>query len=70
MLCQMEPHLFMSSTYDFLAGAILAKGYMPDFNNGLRRDSNSGPILSLGRLFKSDLNNGPSPGHSNTELQT
>ena len=26
---------------------------------------NSGPILTLQRLFESDLNNGPSPSHSN-----
>ena len=26
---------------------------------------NSGPILALHRLFKSDLNNGPSPSHPN-----
>ena len=26
---------------------------------------NSGPILALQRLFESDLNNGPSPSHSN-----
>ena len=42
----------------------LAKGCRLDFNNGLRGDSNSGPI-SLRRLFKSDSNNGPSPGHLN-----
>ena len=70
ILCQMELHLFMSPTYGFLAGAILAKGCKPYFNNGLRGDSNSGPILAPRRLFESDSNNGPSPGHSNTELQT
>ena len=43
----------------------LAKGCRPDFNNGLRGDSNSGPILPPRRLFKSDSNNGPSPGHLN-----
>ena len=43
----------------------LAKGCRPDFNNGLRSDSNSGPILALRRLFESDSNNGPSPGHLN-----
>ena len=48
ILCQMELHLFMSPTYGFLAGAILAKGCRPDFNNGLRGDSNSGPILPPG----------------------
>ena len=48
ILCQMELHLFMSPTYGFLAGAILAKGSRPDFNNGLRGDSNSGPILAPG----------------------
>ena len=38
-----------------LAGAI--SGYRPDFNNGLRGDSNSGLIPR--RLSKSDSNNGP-----------
>ena len=41
ILCQMELHLFTSPSYGFLAGAILAKGCRPDFNNGLRGDSNS-----------------------------
>ena len=44
ILCQMEPHLFMSPTCGFLAGAILAKDCRPDFSNGLRGDLNSGPI--------------------------
>ena len=43
----------------------LAKGCRPDFNNGLRDDTNSGPILALRRLFEFDSNNGPSPGHLN-----
>ena len=43
----------------------LAKGCGPDFNNGLRGDLNSGPILAPRRLFKSDSNNGPSTGHFN-----
>ena len=43
----------------------LNKGHRPDFNNGLGGDSNSGPILAPWRLFESDLNNGPSPSHSN-----
>ena len=47
----------------------LAKDCRPDFNNGLGAGSNSGPILTFPRLFESDLNNGPSLGHSNTELQ-
>ena len=51
ILCQMELHLFMSPIYGFLAGAILAKGCRPDFNNGLKGDSNSGPILAPQRLF-------------------
>ena len=42
----------------------LAKGCRPDFSNGLGGDSNSDPISSQ-RLFKSDSNNGPSPGHLN-----
>ena len=43
----------------------LAKGCRPDFNNGLRGDSNSGPIPPPPHLFKSDSNNGPSSGHLN-----
>ena len=42
----------------------LAKGCRPDFNNGLGGDSNSGPILASRRLFKSDSNNGPLSGPS------
>ena len=69
-------HLLRSPTYGFLVGAIsaqelqtwlqpyLPKGCRPDFNNGLGGDSNSGPVLVHRRLFKSDSNNGPSPGHS------
>ena len=68
--CQMELHLFMSPTYGFLTGTYLAKGYRPDFNNGFRGDSNSGPILAPQHLFECDSNNGLSPGHSNTELQS
>ena len=48
----------------------VAKGRRSDFNNGLRDDWNSGPILGPRRLFESDLSNGPSSGHSGTELQT
>ena len=43
----------------------LHKDCRPDFNNGPAGDSNSGPVLVPRRLFESDLNNGPSPGHSN-----
>ena len=43
----------------------LNKRCSPDFNNGLGGDSDSGPVLAPRRLFESDLNNGPSPGHSN-----
>ena len=43
----------------------LIKSCRPDFNNGLGGDSNSGPILGPRRLFESNSNNGPSPGHSN-----
>ena len=44
----------------------LPKGCRPDFNNGLGGDSNSGHVLPPPRrLFESDSNNGPSPGHSN-----
>ena len=43
----------------------LAKGSRPDLNNGPADNSNCGPILSPWRLFESELNNGPSPRHSN-----
>ena len=43
----------------------LPKGCRPDFNNCLGGDSNSGPVLAPQCLFKSDSNNGPSPGYSN-----
>ena len=43
----------------------LAKDPMPDFNYGPGNDSNSGCILTLQRLIKSDLNRSPSPSHSN-----
>ena len=65
ILCQMELHLFMSPTYGFLAGAILAKGCRPDFNNGLKGDSNSGLILALGVYSSLVSNNSPSPGRLN-----
>ena len=45
----------------------LDKGCNPNFNNGLRAELNCGPI-SPRRLFESDLNNGPSPGHFNIVL--
>ena len=38
---------------------------MPDVNDDPGNDSNSGSILALQRLIESDLNNGPSPSHSN-----
>ena len=41
-------HLFMSPTYGFLAGAISGQGCRLDFNNGLKGDSNSDPILAPG----------------------
>ena len=37
----------------------------PDFNNDLGDDSNSGPVLSPFRIFKSNLSNVPSLAHSN-----
>ena len=58
--CQMELHLLMFSWWV----PYLAKGCRPDFNNSLVGDLNSGPILAPG-IFKSDSNNGPSPGHLN-----
>ena len=42
----------------------LPKGCRPDFNNGLGGDWNNGPVLPPWRLFESNSNNGPSPGHS------
>ena len=53
-------HLFRSPTYCFLC---LPKGCRPDFNNGPVSDLNSGLVLGSRRLFESDSNNGPSPGH-------
>ena len=43
----------------------LAKGPMPNFNRGPGNDSNIGCILALQHLFESNLNNSPSPSHSN-----
>ena len=58
-------YLFRSPTYGILVVTILAKGLTPDFNNDPGNDLNRGCILALQRLFESDLNNGPSPSHSN-----
>ena len=44
----------------------LAKGPMPDFNNGPGNDLNSSCSLNPQHLFETDLNNGPSPSHSNS----
>ena len=44
-------------------GALLAKGYRPDINNGPGGHSNSAQILAP--AFKLNSNNGPSPGHFN-----
>ena len=38
---------------------------MPDFNSGPGNDSNIGCILTLQHLFESNVNNSPSPSHSN-----
>ena len=60
---------YMCSCFLLMAswqGPYLVKGCKPDFNNGFRGDSNSGPQ----RLFESDSNNGHFPGHSNTKLQS
>ena len=43
----------------------LAKGPTPDFNSGPGNNPNIGCILALQRLFKFNLNNSPSPSHSN-----
>ena len=42
----------------------LPKGCRPELNNGLGGDSTSVPVPPR-RLFESDWNNDPSPGHSN-----
>ena len=42
----------------------LAKGPMPDFNNGPGNDLNSSCSLTPQRLFETDLKNDPSPSHS------
>ena len=43
----------------------LAKGPTPDFNSDSGNDSNIGCILALQHLFEYNLNNNPSPRHSN-----
>ena len=43
----------------------LAKGPRLDFNNGPGENSNYSLILGPQHFFESDLNNGPSPSHSN-----
>ena len=43
----------------------LAYGPTPDFNSGPGNDSNIGYILALQCLSESNLNNSPSPSHSN-----
>ena len=43
----------------------LPKDCRTDSYNNLVGDSNSGPVLARRRLFESDSNNGPSPGHPN-----
>ena len=42
----------------------LVKGPTPDFNSGPGNDSYIGCIFALQHLFKSNLNNSPSPSHS------
>ena len=43
----------------------LIKGPTPDFNNGPGNYSNNGCMFALQCLFESNLNNSPSPSHSN-----
>ena len=43
----------------------LAKGPTPYLNSGQGNDSNIGSILAIQHLFESNLNNSPSPSHSN-----
>ena len=42
----------------------LAKGLMSDFNNDPGKDFNSSRSLALRGLFETDVNNEPSPSHS------
>ena len=66
ILCQMEYTSVLVCYLWFPDGvSYLAKGCRPDFNNSLGGDSNSDPILAPQHLLESDLNNGPSPSHSN-----
>ena len=65
ILCQMEYSYIYSGLLLTVSWWVpyLPKGCRPDFNNGLVGDSNSGPVLAPQRLFESDSNNGPFPGH-------
>ena len=60
ILVRWKIHMFWRPSYGLL---YLAKGPGPDFNNDPGDNSNSCRIFPLG-LLESDLNNGPSPGHS------
>ena len=65
ILCQMK---YTSVQVSYLCSwwlPYLTKGPTPDFNIGPGNHSNSGCIFALQRLFKSNLNNSPSPSHSN-----
>ena len=66
ILCQMELHLFLSATFGFLTGVVSDRGLQPDFINGLRGDSNSGPILTPGVYWS--LTGIMAPGHLHLEL--
>ena len=60
-MCQME---YISYLW-FPGRCHIFQGHRSDFNNDLRDDSNSAPVLGPRRLFKCNSNNGPSLGHSN-----
>ena len=66
ILGQMEVLLFRCPTYGLLVSAMSGQGPQArsDFNNGPGDNSSCGHILGPRHLFESDLNNGPSPGHS------
>ena len=65
ILCQMKYISVHVSYLGFLVVTILANGPTSDFNSGPGNESNIGCILALQRLFESNLNNSPSPSHSN-----
>ena len=66
VLCQMNYTSVQVSYLRFPGGYhIRPSPPTPDLNSGPGNDSNIGCILALQRLFESNLNNSPSPSHSN-----